>query len=606
MPATIRKTSIFAITTRKLQVLRTADMTPGMRRVTLGGPELAEHVAANGFGVDAFRSDGFDDEFKLILPDPETGELIVPTQSEGKLNWAPGSFAGTRTYTVRRWDATAGELDLDLVKHGSGPATRWAYGCQVGDDIHIAGPKMSGAHPEAGWLLIAGDETALPAIGRWLEEMPADTRAQVFIEVASADRIQELTTAADVTITWLDRRGAPAGTTTLMFDALREAEWYSDDVYAWVAGEALTLAPIRRWLRGDKGISKDRVEVTGYWRRSGDADGADEIEAPEEKANEVLHELLEIVPGVAIRVASTIGVFAALGKEPATAARLAADLGTHEGATARLLRYLVSLGVLTASDGSYALTAVGTELDDEDDAESLSLEGVEGRRTLGIVGLLESVRTGGAGYASVFGRSFEQTLAADPTLAADDLRSRFALWTAEPLSHAAAIRGLRDLRIAGSGALTTAAELTALLPQLRVRLLVTPSQADAARGHDWPDPSRVQVEVGGLLDPRPEKSEAYLLVDVPAHLPDAEVTHVLAQAAASTTDGAVLVLDDPIEDDEDDEHELEHDLLALAVHGGAARSVAAVDALAAAAGLRLDSRETVGWGPALRRYAPSS
>lgn len=599
MPATIRPMSIYAITTRKLQVRRIADVTPGMRRVTLGGPELAEHVAANGFGVNEFRSDGFDDEFKLILPDPQTGELHVPTQNEGRLTWTAGSFSGTRTYTVRRWDAEAGELDIDLVNHGSGPATRWAYGCEVGDDIHVAGPKMSGGHPDAAWLLIAGDETALPAIGRWLEEMPAGTRAEVFIEVASADHVQELTTAADARITWLDRKGAPAGTTSLMFDALQAAPWHSDDVYAWVAGEALTLAPIRRWLRNDKGLDKRRVEVTGYWRRAADAEGADDGDAPHAKANETLHDLLEITPAVALRVASTVGLVAALGEGPAGAEALADRLGLHPGATGRLLRYLATIAVVEADDGGYRLTPVGVELDDDYYASELNLDGA---RAIGIVGLLASVRTGRAGYEATFGRSFSDALAGSSALAADDLESDFAQWAAEPLSRSAAISGLSDLRIAGPGALTAADALLRLLPDLRVRLLVTPSQEQAARAHDWADGGRVDVEVGGLLDPRPQRSEAFLLVDALTRLPDADAGHVLAQAAASTADGSVLLLADVMLVGEDDEHELEDDLRALAIDGGALRTAESNDALASAAGLQLERAETVGWGPTLRRY----
>ncbi|NEE40962.1 siderophore-interacting protein, partial [Streptomyces sp. SID7982] len=78
----------------------------------------------------------------------------------------------------------------------------------------IAGPKMSHGHPEGvDWLLVIGDETALPAIGRWLAEMPAGTRARVFIEVGEESHRQDLPTEADATITWLTRDGAPAGTT---------------------------------------------------------------------------------------------------------------------------------------------------------------------------------------------------------------------------------------------------------------------------------------------------------------------------------------------------------------------------------------------------------
>ena len=603
MPATIRRTSIHAITTRTLTVLRVADVTPGMRRVTIGGPQLAEHVAENGFAVNAFRSEGFDDEFKLVLPDPETGELLVPTQNDGRLDWPRGAFAGTRTYTARRWDPETGELDVDVVKHGSGPATTWAYSCQVGDEIQIAGPKMSGAHPEAEWLLIAGDETALPAIGRWLEEMPAGTRADVFIEVASADRIQELTTRADATVTWLDRQGAPAGTTTLLFDALQATPWRSDDVYAWIAGEALTLTPIRRWLRNDKGVPKDRVEVTGYWRRAGDADGADEVEAPEDDADEALHELLEIVPGVAVRVAVTTGIIPTLATGPAAAAALAVTLDLHPGATARLLRYLAAIEIVAHGPDGYTLTTAGNELDDEYYIEALDLNRIEAARTLGSAGLLHSIRTGDAGHQATFGRTFEEVVEGSASIATSTLTSGYTEYVAEPLSRSPQLRQVRDLRIAGTGSLTTASMLLTLLPELRVRLLVTPSQAEAAHAHAWDDPERIEIEVGGLLDARPERSQAFLLLDALTALPDAEARHVLSQAASSTIDSSALLLDDPLEEPDGDEHDLEDDLLALATTGGERRSAAATDALAEAAGLQLSGRETVGWGAVLRRYA---
>lgn len=314
----LRPTTIFPITTRSLRVLRATDVTPGMRRITLGGDQLAAHIAENGFAVAEFRSEGFDDEFKLILPG-EDGELLIPTQNDGQLDWATGAFANTRTYTVRRWDREAGEIDIDVVKHGNGVATTWARTCRPGDEINIAGPKMSSGHPPAEWVLIGGDETALPAIARWLEEMPAGTRAEVYIEIADASHRQPLPTKAEATVTWLERDGAPAGTTTALFDAIRSGPWHSDDVFAWVAGEAITLTPIRRWLRGDRNLPKGRVEVTGYWRRAGqDVDGADEVEAPEHDPREYLHELVELAPGLAVRAAVTTGVIERLAVAPAS------------------------------------------------------------------------------------------------------------------------------------------------------------------------------------------------------------------------------------------------------------------------------------------------
>ncbi|MFT4136529.1 SIP domain-containing protein [Microbacterium sp.] len=603
MARSLRPEAIFPITTRRLTVLRVADVTPGMRRITIGGPQLAAHVADNGFPVGAFRSPGWDDEFKLILPDPETGRFTAPTQADGTLDWPAGAFTDTRTYTVRRWDEAAGEIDVDVVKHGAGPATTWAYRCAPGDPIHIAGPKMAFGIPDVEWMLVAGDETALPAIGRLLEELPAGRLVDVIVEVGAAEHVQELTTRADATITWLSRDGRPAGTTTLLFDALRATPWRSDDVFAWVAGETLTLTPIRRWLRGDKQLAKERVEVCGYWRRAGAAaEGADQVPAPEDDAGERLHELLEIVPGVAIRVAVTVGLFAALGARPRSLAEVAAATATDPGALARLLRYLAELELVEAdAAGVWSLTPLGSELDDEDETAGLDLRGAAARRELAIVGLLDAVRTGTAAHESTFGRSFPELVDADPELAASRLSSTFTEWTATPFAQSTLLEGVAELRLAGPGAAELARGVLEHRPETRVRLLLTPSQARVATAQSWTADERVRIETGGLLDRRMDRSDAYVLVSALEELPDADAVHVLAEAAASTHEGSVLVFEQLITELAD-EHEFEHDLVLLAATGGAMRTADEVDALARAAGLRLDVAVTVGWGAGLRRY----
>jgi NADPH-dependent ferric siderophore reductase len=364
MARSLRPIDVYGITTRNLEVLRSQDVTPGMRRVTLGGDQLAAHVAPNGMPVAAFRSEGFDDEFKLFLKHPDADEAAIPEQADGVIYWPrEDPHLLFRTYTVRRWDPVAGELDIDFVNHGVGPATTWANRAQPGDRIQIAGPKASAPHPVgADWTLVAGDETALPAIGRWLEDWPDGARGQVFIEVAEAEHRQDLPAPDGVEITWLSRDGAEPGTTTLLHDAVTSAPWWDGVVFAWVAGEALSLTPIRRWLRQEKGLPREQVEVTGYWRRqevvlAGD-DGIQDLDASENVA-ETLHELEEVLPGVAIRVAATIGLPPALGSGTRTAAELAAATGADPTGVGKLLRYLDAIGVVEESDDGYRLTTMG-------------------------------------------------------------------------------------------------------------------------------------------------------------------------------------------------------------------------------------------------------
>ena len=147
MAVNLRDSVLFPITVREVEVLAVRDVTPGMRRVTLGGPRLAAHTAPNGMPVHAFRSEGFDDEFKVFLTHPDLDEPLRPEQGEGRIVWPRDPHLISRTYTVRRWDPQAQELDVDFVVHGDGPATTWAQEVEPGQRVPIAGPKMSWRHP---------------------------------------------------------------------------------------------------------------------------------------------------------------------------------------------------------------------------------------------------------------------------------------------------------------------------------------------------------------------------------------------------------------------------------------------------------------------------
>lgn len=157
---------------RRLEVLRVVDLTPRMRRITLGGPELA-----------GFISLGSDDHVKLLFPQNAEQQAALETLvlGPGKDN---GVMPAMRDYTPRRYDLDIGELDIDFVLHGDGPASTWAEQAKPGQFLHIGGPRGSMIVPDIfdSYLLI-GDETALPAIARRLEELPAGRRVLAVIEV---------------------------------------------------------------------------------------------------------------------------------------------------------------------------------------------------------------------------------------------------------------------------------------------------------------------------------------------------------------------------------------------------------------------------------------
>ena len=572
MARNLRPLDIFPITTRTLQVLRVVDVTPGMRRVTLGGPELAAHIAANGYPVQAFHSDGFDDEFKLLLPHPDAEGIVGPTQADGMLDWPRGDERMVmRTYTVRRWDPLAGELDVDFVVHGVGPATSWAHTVRPGESVQIAGPKMSARHPDGvDWLLVAGDETALPAIARWLDEWPAGARGQVFIEVAGPAHEQDVARPEGVEITWLHRDGATAGTTDLLFSALRAMPWWEGKPFAWLAGEALALAPIRRWLRGDRGLAKEQIDVTGYWRRQAvvladDDDTRIDLDATVDDA-EALHALAEIVPAFAVRVAATIGLAAAFDGSERRVEELAIATGASADGLVRLLRYLVAIGIVEEpSPDLFRPTALGRGLENEHLVEHLDLTGPVARReTAAMRVLLDAVRAADARPA---GPAFIAAERDDPLLLFDRLAhdADDGVYVAGALAQSVSFDTPAKVVVAGIDPGGFAEALVRVHATLRVTIVAAPAEIDALHALH-PAHDRIMHEAGSLLHVRQAPVNAVLLADALRAVADADAVHILRHAAASVVAGGRLLLFcETIEHGLADEHDYEEDLILFAL-----------------------------------------
>lgn len=613
MARTLRPLEVFPITTRTLEVLRVEDVTSGMRRIVLGGEELAAHTAANGYPVAAFRSDGFDDHCKISLQHPDADEVVGPTQADGVLNWPKGDpHAITRTYTIRRWDPEAGEVDVDFVKHGVGPATSWAYRARPGDRLQIAGPKSSATHPEgADWVLVAGDETALPAIDRWLQEWPEGIPAQVFIEVAENEHRQELRVPDGVRVTWLSRNGAEAGTTTLMADALEAAEWWEGTAFAWVAGETLSLAPIRRWLRTEKGLPKEQVEVTGYWRRqevvlADDGSGVQDLEATENEG-EVFHELSELLPPFALRVAAGIDLAGAFDFGERTLDELVRATGADRTGLGKLLRYLEAIDIVErADDRRYRLTGVGRFLENEHTAEHLDPDRLPAQEELGAaLSLLAAVRTGRGDHERWFEAPFAERVRGDDGLLEQRIRADAdgALYSAGALAAATPFASPAEITICGRGAGAFASALVDAHPSLHVAVLAAPSEIEVLRRvHGTIE--RVAYVPGSPLAAAEGTADAALFTSILSSYSDADAVHALRTAAGRlAAGGRVLVFDEVLDPELASEHDYEHDLVDFALHGGGARTHEEHLSLFAAAGLRAPERTTIGWGMTLYSMA---
>jgi NADPH-dependent ferric siderophore reductase len=242
---------------RRLTVVRTRDLAPDLRRITLGGD------------LSTFASHGPGDHVKCFFPDPSTGELHAPRLTETGIERPVGVELISRDYTPRAW--RRGELDIDFVLHGDeGPASAWAARAVVDDPLVVAGPRGSHLPPVgAAWYLLGGDETALPALGRWLDILEPDAVVAVLAEVAgpAQERYLDEAVRRGHTITWLHRGDAAPGSTTLLADAVHDLDVPEGPGFAYFGGEATSLRPVRRHLRGHLGMEPAQVDVSGYWKK---------------------------------------------------------------------------------------------------------------------------------------------------------------------------------------------------------------------------------------------------------------------------------------------------------------------------------------------------
>ena len=240
---------------RVLEVKRVENLTPYMKRVIVGGDDLEGFVSA-----------GFDDHVKLFVP-AAGAERPVFAAPEGTPAGGPAP-SPMRDYTPRRYDAARREMTLDFALHDSGPATAWAASAQPGQFLGVGGPRGSFVIPvDFDWHLLVGDETALPAIGRRLEELPAGSRALVVAEVRGKAEELPFETKAQLETVWVHRNDKSANGEAPLLQAVRATGFAGGDYYAWVACEASLAKQLRQHLVSERGTSKEWIKAAAYWRR---------------------------------------------------------------------------------------------------------------------------------------------------------------------------------------------------------------------------------------------------------------------------------------------------------------------------------------------------
>lgn len=232
---------------RHMQLLARESLGAGFLRLTLGGADLTD-----------FRSDGFDDHVKLLLPAPGQDRPLLPQLVDGRPHFADGARPLARDFTPVRWDASKGTLVLEFALHDAGPATEWAMSAALGQWVGIAGPRGSMVVPAAlPWHWLLGDASALPAMERRLAQLPAGAHATVRVQLGQQGARRPLASSAQLDLQWVDS----------LVEAVQPLQIPQGDGFIWAAGEHGDMAALRRAVLAKPGVNPRRMRIASYWKR---------------------------------------------------------------------------------------------------------------------------------------------------------------------------------------------------------------------------------------------------------------------------------------------------------------------------------------------------
>jgi NADPH-dependent ferric siderophore reductase len=207
-------------------------------------------------------------DFESAAPDDHVKLFFVREDGETAM----------RDYTPRLFDTAAGRLAIDFALHEAGPATRWALDANPGDTLQIGGPRGSAVlADDFDWYMLVGDETALPAIGRRLEEVRAGVAVTVVAIVdGPADHLAFAERAGLDTI-WVERDGKTGEDAALLNDALSALTLPAGESYVWIAAESRVARAVRAHAIDTLGHPRAWTKAAGYWS-AGEAGAHQRIE----------------------------------------------------------------------------------------------------------------------------------------------------------------------------------------------------------------------------------------------------------------------------------------------------------------------------------------
>ena len=544
-----RNLIVHPLVLRRVQVIRTATVTPRMKRVTVAG-ELGSFVR-DGIELPAFSTPAFDDHVKLIFASDGDVRSVLPVQHASSIEWPPSQTRQGRDYTPRRFDPTLGELDIDFVLHGQGPAVTWAHTAKIGDELWFAGPKSSTVVPDdSDWSLLVGDETALPAIGRFFEERPVDGSIRAIIVTGDTSARQDLAVGPHDDVKWLV---GDAADPEIYREALAAMPVLPGRPYIWAGGESRALLPVRRHAKRLE-APKTHTNITGYWHRRA------RVEVPSP------------IPWLAVRAGLQLGIVEAVASGT-TVPALAASIGVDAAALEPLIAVLHTADVIQRSGDTIALGTLGSDLAADEHARE-RFTGTESAEILALSQLAPALRSGTPAWSQLHGTSAVDEAAEELVEQAE--RLAFVITDLPKLS----VWSTNNIAFSGPGAAVLAdtispdtAATIAESSRMLAALQQTSTRHDFQKGWDTHDLVATALAL--------------------SHRSDAEAVEYLARLRKATSK---LIVIDALSLDALGPAVAEQALKMVAVTGNAPRDVADIDRLAARSGWRMVDHRPLGWG----------
>lgn len=485
-------------------------------------------------------------------------------------------------------------------------AENWSQNVRIGDAIFVAGPKSCAQLPtHTDWLFLAGDETALPAIGRCLESLPSGHDAIAVIEVPTSADIQDLDIPDSVHVHWAirDQGDDFVAKTSVLFEETADSQLPTGEAYVWAAGEASRLKTLRRLFKAS-GISPEHREITGYWRRTSQSDAKESASSSSNSVLHNIHDLAELNSAFALRTAVRLGLFQEIDAGATTVPALAAATELHEEALRRFIRYLAALQLVEVRERTLALTAMGLELADPDSNVVRWLSGPAHLEAMALMRLEHSLRTGEAAPQGERGLPWSEYVCRDPQLAAERIEQKnmSAGWTA-PSAAQTMQQHLDDtasVLIIGQGGAVYADEILRRCEHAQSRVITDASSEAVLREIAGASRERCETSGDGTGFNPTDADYAWatdvVFIDPWSIFGNAEVTAQLDRATHGDAFHRAYILSEVLEETGGDEHSYEEDLVRLSMFGTKVPTQEDVNAVVADSGGLISSATAVGWG----------